>query len=273
VRLVEALTGAPEFWSVPVTLAPSVSEPVDAGVQVQLNVPGVVLDPGTRCGLPGLGAGVGAPQMGAPGLGVTPVTSAGAKPVSVTVRVTASGWPTVTDVGLPATASPAMSAAEAWTETGTGATVTLADVPVFASTAVTLASSVALPEDDGVQVQEKVAVPPPGTGTGVVALAAGLGPVHRPAAPPDVVQGVVTEVTFAVAPPALPMASVTAMGWPTVAAVGAAESAAVGEGAVCTATSTGLLGAVSVAPEFASVPLAVAVTPSVPAEVGVHVQV
>ncbi len=219
----------------------------------------------------GAGAGVTAPQVvvaaAVPPLstGSTAVMFAVAVPPLVTVKVTATGCPTLT-VGV----APMVAVREAGLSTVTliWATAGLEAAPVFASDAVTVASRVSVPCVDGVQVQVKVPVDPPAIVCGVTGETA----AQVPPAEPD--REGTTDETTDEAPPSFRTVSVTLTGCPAVTVVGRAARVADSAAGVWTVTVAGVAGVTEIAPpETASVPLAVPVMTSVPAVLAVQFQV
>jgi hypothetical protein len=110
-------------------------------------------------------AGLARVQLAAtpPETGVTLVTLAEAAPVLVAVSVSESVWPVLAVTGLPPTASVTTSDAGLCTATAAVAAVPFTAVPELASLPASVAPSVSDPVVLGVQVQVKVALPPPGT--------------------------------------------------------------------------------------------------------------
>jgi hypothetical protein len=102
-----------------------------------------------------------------------------------------------------------------------------------------------------VQVQEKVAVTPPG----MVCGGAGLAAVQ--VAVPGLVVGV-TDVTLALVPPLFLRARVRFTAWPTLAVVGEAVSVGASTAAACTVTEAPVTEGLTLAPLTASVAATVA---------------
>ena len=255
-----AVTGSPEFASVPAAVPLSASVPALVGVQVKLKIcepfAAMLVAPG-----------VTAPQVAAAvpeTAGVTATPFACAPPPFTTVKVTVTTCETSTVPGVADTV--AASAGGSWTAMGDERlALAVSTAPVLASEPVKDAPRVREPALEGVQVQVKVELTPgvtPCGGTGVAAV--------------QIPEGVgVTAEMVADAPPVSLTLKVTLRTCPTLAAAGLpvtameAESAA-GVSTVTEAETDGV--AVTESPEFASVPDAVPLRLRVPALVGVQLR-
>ena len=258
-----AVTGCPEFASVPAAAPLSVSAPALVGVQVQLKIcepfAAMLVAPG-----------VTAPQVAAADpetAGVTTTPFACALPPFPTVKSTVMGCPTSAVPGLAETV--ATSAGGSWTVMGDGRlALAVSAAPVLASEPVTAAVRLSGVATAGRQVQLKTRLVPPGTVCGVA------GPSEVQAAAPCVAARAVP-VTPAVAPPVLRTVSRTASGCPTLAEVGSPSTPSVAASAAgaCTVTVAGEFGlAVSGAEELASTPVALPLNESTPADGAEHDQ-
>ena len=255
-----AVTGSPEFASVPAAVPLRVSVPALVEVQVKLKIcepfAAMLVAPGVTA--PQFAAAVPAKA------GVTATLFACAPPPFTTVKVTVTTCETSTVSGVADTV--AASAGGSWTEMGDERlALALSAAPVLASEPVTDAPRVSDPALVGVQVQVKVELTPevtPCGGTGVAAVQIPEG------------DGVTVE-TVADAPPVSLTLKVTLRTCPTLAVVGLPVTAMEAESAagVCTVTEAAKAGvAVTESPEFASVPDAVPLRLRVPALVGVQIR-
>ncbi|HMA47380.1 MAG TPA: hypothetical protein VKP11_09305 [Frankiaceae bacterium] len=259
------LTGpraAPELASVPLTVAPKASVPVAATVHDQVNAR--LLPPPTSWE-----AGLADPQVAAPPgftVGATEVTCDPACPVSFTVRVMDTGWP-VSAVERLAAALAVRAAAVCTVRVAWGLALAPRGARLVASVPLTLAPSAMVPAADGVQVQVNVPLPPP-----PIVAVGGLAAVQVAATP--AAEGA-TEVTFAAAAPVLLTVRVSDNTWPVLAVVTPPPTAmvAASDAGLCAVTLAGVAVALTVAPEFASVPLTVAPSARDPVVEGVQVQV
>jgi hypothetical protein len=257
--------GAPEFASVATGAPVTDIVPAADGVHVQVNCcdfwePMVT---GSACAT-GVHDAVADPDAD----GVIEAIRAPALPPLVRVKVNVTPWPTVA-LFRPAEIV-AVSAGGSCDVTVAPGALAPTDAPVFASAPATVAASVSDPAMAGVQVQVNASWPEPGTVCGSTGAGA------PQAAPSTGVTAGVTAERFALPPPVLVTVSVTASGWPIVTVVGLPVTARVvlSAAGAWTATSAGRVGvAESGAPEFASLPVAVALSETVLGVVPVQDQV
>jgi hypothetical protein len=255
-----AVTGCPEFASVPAAAPLKVSGPALVAVQVQLKIcepfAAMLVAPG-----------VTAPQVAAAvpaTVGVTATPFACTPPPFTTVKVTVTTCETSTVPGVAETV--AASAGGCCTAMGEARlALAVSAAPVLASEPVKDAPNVSEPALVGVQVQVKVALTPGVTtcgGTGIAAVQIPEG------------DGVTVEM-LAEAPPVSLTLKVTFRTCPTLATLGLPVTAIEAESAAgaCTVTAAETDGvAVTESPEVASVPDAVPLRLRFPALEGVQLR-
>jgi len=196
---------------------------------------------------PGTAAAAGVPVQDGMAIGVT--AFAATAPPFFTASVAVKVWPVSTVVRLGV--SVAVRAPAVCTLTVAVAAAELTVAPVFASLPLAVALSVSVPDDDDEQpVYWKLTVEFPGT-----AAAAGV-PVQD-----DIADGV---TAFAVAVPLFFIARVAVNAWPVLTVVVLGDSTPESAAGVCTVTDAVTVPVDTVAPLFASVPLADALRLSVP---------